>query len=525
MHLPRMSRVYSYSRFSTPEQARGDSLRRQTEAARKWADSRSLPLDDTLNITDQGVSAYRGSNIGEDRGLGAFLYACRQGLIPSGSYLLVESLDRISRMSPRRAQRLIDDIVDAGVTIVTLSDGQEYTAERLDADQTALFISLMVAWRAHEESKTKGRRVAAAWAEKRRKVREGESVKLTSRAPGWLHWTTEGWAERPPHGETVRRVYAMTLDGIGEHRIAAAFNAEGIPVMGRGSRWHRSTISKLLRNPAVIGALTPGHMEFVDGKRQRVTEEPIAGAFPAVISERDWLAVRAMKDGSAAAIRGRHTAAPLANIFGGLARCPECGETMTRVNKGNPTKAGRPKLVCAAAKLGKAAHGYRSVPLDEVTAAFLSSWQNLVAEIPAGERGGTLDAEVANTGATIFALEDHLERLVEATASNPSMALAGRVRQIEEELKTYRAILHELEEAQALADHGLVHSRVGDLADAIQPEDGKQMDLARVNAALKVLFDGVTVDYGDGRLRFHWRQGGESSIMYAWVEQDGTASD
>jgi DNA invertase Pin-like site-specific DNA recombinase len=521
MHLPRMSSVYSYARFSTPEQAGGDSLRRQTEAARRWAESRGLPLDEKLSLTDHGVSAYRGTNSDEDRGLGAFLYACRQGLIPLGSYLLVESLDRISRMSPRKAQRLIDDIVDAGVTIVTLNDGQEYTAERLETDPTALFISLMVAWRAHEESKTKGRRVAAAWAEKRRRVRSGEAVKLTERAPGWLEWTPEGWIERFPHGDTVRRAFAMTIEGHGEHNIAAVLNAEGVPVMGKGVHWHRSTIAKLLRNPAVIGLLTPGRIEFTEGKRRRVSEEPIPGAYPAVIEERDWLAVRAMKDGAAASVRGRHTSAPLANIFGGLARCPECGETMTRVNKGNVTKGGKPKLVCVAAKSGRAPHPYRSVSLDQVTDAFLSHWQGLLAEIPAGDRGGALDLEVGETRAAISGLEDHLERILDAVQSNPSAALAGRVRQVEEELKTYRAMLHELEEAQAMADHGLVHSRMSDLATAVEPEDGEAMDLGRVNAALKVLFSGITVDYRDGRLKFHWRQGGEASLIYAWVEHAG----
>lgn len=513
-----MSRVYSYARFSTPEQASGDSLRRQSEAARKWAEARALPLDESLTLTDQGVSAYRGSNTDEDRGLGAFLYACRQGLIRPGSFLLVESLDRISRMSPRRAQRLLDDIVDAGVTVVTLNDGQEYTAERLDTDQTALFISLMVAWRAHEESKTKGRRVAAAWAEKRRKVRDGEAVKLTERAPAWLQWTAEGWAERAPHADTVRRVYAMTLAGTGEHKIAAVLNAEDVPVMSGGRQWHRSTVSKLLRNPAVIGALTPGHIEFIGGKRRRVTEEPIAGVFPAVISEQDWLTVRALKDGKAAAQRGRHASAPLANIFAGLARCPECGAAMTRVNKGNPAKGGKPKLVCTDAKAGKATHGYRSVPLDQLTDAFLTSWQSLMAEIPAGDRGGSLDTEASQTRGAISALEDHLESLVVATESNPSVALAGRVRQVEEELKTYRAMLHELEEAQANTDHGIIHSRMGGLAEAVEPEDGGPMDVARVNAALKTLFAGITVEYSRGRLRFHWRQGGETTIMYAWVE-------
>tara|TARA_B100001057_G_scaffold233544_1_gene233786 strand:- start:381 stop:761 length:381 start_codon:yes stop_codon:yes gene_type:complete len=118
-----MGKVYSYTRFSTPEQAAGDSYRRQTEAARKWAEARGLVLDDRLSFADEGVSAYRGTNTDTDRGLGAFLYACQQGIVEPDSYLLVESLDRISRMSPRRAQRLLDDIVDSGVTIVTLNDG------------------------------------------------------------------------------------------------------------------------------------------------------------------------------------------------------------------------------------------------------------------------------------------------------------------------------------------------------------------------------------------------------------------
>jgi hypothetical protein len=50
--------------------------------------------------------------------------------------------------------------------------------ERVGKEPWALAGALMVAIRAHEESATKGRRVAAAWAEKRRKVRAGEATRL-----------------------------------------------------------------------------------------------------------------------------------------------------------------------------------------------------------------------------------------------------------------------------------------------------------------------------------------------------------
>jgi DNA invertase Pin-like site-specific DNA recombinase len=193
---PRQPRVYSYARWSTPEQAKGDSSRRQADAADRWAARNGYELDLSLNITDNGVSAFRGSNA-LDGGLSRFLEACRRGLIEEGSFLLVESLDRISRMVPRKAQRLIDDIVDNGVTIVTLSDDQHYTAERLDTDPTALLIALMVSWRAHEESKTKGRRVAEAWQAKRERVRADPTERLTSRGPSWLIPTVSGgWMRR-----------------------------------------------------------------------------------------------------------------------------------------------------------------------------------------------------------------------------------------------------------------------------------------------------------------------------------------
>jgi DNA invertase Pin-like site-specific DNA recombinase len=284
-------RVYSYTRFSTPEQAQGDSQRRQGDGALRWMDRKNaerareglppLVLDERLSLADLGVSAYRGANIECDKGLGGFLRACREGLIPAGSYLIVESLDRVSRMTPRRVSRILDDIVDAGVIIATLGDGQEYDADRLDSDPTALLIALMVSWRAHEESKVKGQRLSAAWAEKRERVRDGRDAKLTGKGPSWLRWTPEGWQECQPHADTVRRIYRMTLDGVGEHKIAETLNSERVPIMGRGAMWHRSTVAKVLRSPSVIGTLVPGRMDHSEGKKQRKLEQPIPGAAPA----------------------------------------------------------------------------------------------------------------------------------------------------------------------------------------------------------------------------------------------------
>src|ERR1700747_3247772 len=95
-------RCYSYLRFSTPEQRKGDSLRRQTVAAEEYAKRHGLALDTELNLRDLGISAFRGNNVAVGA-LGAFLKAIRDGLVPKGSLLLVESLDRVSRQTARKA--------------------------------------------------------------------------------------------------------------------------------------------------------------------------------------------------------------------------------------------------------------------------------------------------------------------------------------------------------------------------------------------------------------------------------------
>ena len=57
-----MSTAYSYLRFSRPEQMRGDSQRRQVTKSQDWADRKKVPLDDSLDLRDLGVSAFRGKN-------------------------------------------------------------------------------------------------------------------------------------------------------------------------------------------------------------------------------------------------------------------------------------------------------------------------------------------------------------------------------------------------------------------------------------------------------------------------------
>src|SRR5260370_1229766 len=96
-------RAYSYIRFSTVQQAEGGSLARQTSLSQAYCERKTLTLDDTLKLSDLGVSAFRGDNV-RDGALAGFLEACRTGRVSHGRVLIVESLDRLSRSAyaPRR---------------------------------------------------------------------------------------------------------------------------------------------------------------------------------------------------------------------------------------------------------------------------------------------------------------------------------------------------------------------------------------------------------------------------------------
>jgi hypothetical protein len=81
MQSERKPKAYSYTRFSTPEQAKGDSGTRQALAAERWAKERGIELDNELTLRDEGISAFDGLNV-ERGALGAFLRAVQTGEVP-----------------------------------------------------------------------------------------------------------------------------------------------------------------------------------------------------------------------------------------------------------------------------------------------------------------------------------------------------------------------------------------------------------------------------------------------------------
>src|ERR1700733_6235156 len=173
-------KAFSYLRYSTPEQGQGDSVRRQLELSRSYAEKYGFVLDESLK-PDKGVSAFHGLNRIQGN-LGAFLDDIKSGKVEKGSALLVESLDRLSREEVEEALYQFLDIVRSGIEVHTLSDGAVYRRGAIKTEQ--LMLSLFVMSRANEESQRKSERVGAAWNQKKRNANGQEAI--TSRLPLWL---------------------------------------------------------------------------------------------------------------------------------------------------------------------------------------------------------------------------------------------------------------------------------------------------------------------------------------------------
>jgi len=340
-------KAYSYLRFSTSEQQKGDSHRRQVELSQQYANKHDLDLDENLTFKDLGVSAYRGKNILEGA-LGSFIEAVDSGRVKRGSYLLVESLDRLSRDKVPIAFNRFTSLLEKEINIVTLQDSRVYTKQSISESFSDLMISLATMFRAHEESLTKSKRIKAGWSNKKKKAQE-KGLKLTSNCPAWLKLNKESNSFEivRDREKIIKRMFQMALDGYGNSIIARRLNQEAIKPFGRSNGWQPSYIHRVLEGPAVIGEFQPMKVKIVKGRKTLIPDGSfIDDYFPPIIPKETFLKIQEMRK-SRRWERGRK-GIKFSNLFTGLAKCGVCSGSMHYINKSR----GGMYLVCANSRNG-----------------------------------------------------------------------------------------------------------------------------------------------------------------------------
>lgn len=232
-------------------------------------------------IRDEGRSAFTGANL-KDGQLAKFTERLELGLQPEGTILVVEQLDRISRLPPLEVMSWLERVIRHGLTIATANDGLVLNAEKLKADQIGFVSTVFNAFRAFQESKHKSERLAESW-RIRREAAENNGRPITSVCPAWLtlDLATRKFSEIPERVQIVKRIFDEHIDGFGKRKIASRLNAEGIAPWGRGDSkgdgWHPSYIQKILSNPAVLGEYQP-HKRPRGGKREAFGDPSLQSA-------------------------------------------------------------------------------------------------------------------------------------------------------------------------------------------------------------------------------------------------------
>ncbi len=317
-----MPKAYSYIRFSSVKQQKGDSIERQTRLSTQYAAKHGLELDTELNLRDLGISAYDRSNL-EKGELGQFLRLVKEGRIPRGSYLLVESLDRLSRDKVMDALSIFTDILRAGIIIVTVADEQAYSYERSNENWGSLIASIAIMSRAYEESATKSKRIRSSWDAKRKNI---ANKRLTARCPYWLKPAEgdQGFKPIPERVEVVKRIFQMSRDGIGTATIVKTLNTENVPRFSEKTNgWQTSYIQKILSNRAVYGELQLALQR--DGVLTPIDVVP--DYYPSIMSKEEWHLVasaRASRRTRGGVSKGKH----ISNLFSNLLYCGYCGGKM-----------------------------------------------------------------------------------------------------------------------------------------------------------------------------------------------------
>jgi len=277
---------FSYIRFSSKPQERGDSLRRQTELAASWCKRHDVTLDASTTLHDLGKSAFTGAHrVNPDRhALAGFLKLVEQGRVPRGSYFIIENLDRLSREHIQPALILVLNLLQAGIRIVQLSPAELVFDDKSEMPMVMLMVIELS--RGHSESAMKSERIGAAWKNKRVAATKTGAL-LTRSLPAWL--TTKGATitVKPGADTAIRQIYALAAAGYGLSAIARKLTADHVPPIGPSGRWDRAYIMVILNDRRAMG-------EFQPRKRDKTTVgEPIPSYFPAIVNENEWLAAQA----------------------------------------------------------------------------------------------------------------------------------------------------------------------------------------------------------------------------------------
>lgn len=312
-----MPSAYAYVRYSSTIQSSGDSVDRQISPLKAFESETGVSVVET--IIDEGVSSFRGDNANKGK-FKEVMARIERGVIRRGDYLVVESIDRITRQRVLDGVELLQSILTAGVRIYTTTDSRCYSYDDPAKDLENLIMISLIAKRANEESEIKSKRRKSAWT--KAKLAAAESGKKFN-------------AHNPPYGyryDALAEEFVVVEEEAAEIRMIF----ELLKVMGVSNairrvnveskrKWANRHVSLMIENKYPLGMLMSQKRNDKGGK---VFVEYIEGYYPRIVSQTAFNeAVASMRNRQDKKDYGNTTVGNT-NIFRHVIKCGECGETM-----------------------------------------------------------------------------------------------------------------------------------------------------------------------------------------------------
>src|SRR5262245_937704 len=138
-------------------------------------------------------------------------------------------------------------------------------------------------------------RIADVWRARRERARETKAPR-GGVLPWWIVRRQGGFALDPARAAAARAIVLLTAEGLGRKKLVKAMR-ERFPKVspGRAGGWRGATCQRVLATRTVLGEYQP--RQRGDDGVFRPVGDAILGYYPAVVSEAEWDAARAVSTG------------------------------------------------------------------------------------------------------------------------------------------------------------------------------------------------------------------------------------
>ncbi|WP_175023207.1 recombinase family protein [Rugamonas rivuli] len=490
-----MQNTYLYIRYSDDKQAQGSSYERQLSRAKEYC---STLIEDREHVYfDAGKSAFKGEHMAAGGELKRFYDNVKDGLVPHGSTLLVEDLDRLSRAGMWKASEKLRELVENGIAVVTLRDGKRYAGVLNVSDGITALIKQDLA---NEESEKKSDRVAKSYIDRYAKARTGVKVKVL--LPSWIEWVSDSeYKLKEKEAEVVRTIFSMAAEGYSYAVIAKTLNQQGIEPFrsrGKGKLWITASLFAIIKGRAAIGDYAPR-----DGGGL------IEGYFPAVVDRTTYEAAQ-----GARAERKKDKVTRIStfnfNIWSKVGICGWCQRPLHCLPKGRNAKrylvcSGKTGGTCDAPniKSERAELAFREVLLHAVSADYFI-----------GDKRHE-EMELRQLAGQIAEIAEKRQRVLDMFIDEPLDEFVLTLKAYKAKLEVLKAQKAELEQ-KAAREVSVARSRALLMAKIDLIETSSRMD---ANALLKRLGISVEILRSDQQINYTVRQGGKK-ILFIY-DRDG----